>query len=114
MLRGSSLLCCPMVGCAGWLLGCHGHPQLSITKQDTTAAAGILVLHHPASRWDGAIVRLCVERMAGFLSTRLWLPIPRMLPSPEHGDPMGHIKLFLQVLNSLGLCLLINVKICKD
>ncbi len=50
------------------------------------------MLHHPASRWDGGIVRLCVERIAGLLSTRLRLPIPRMVPSPERGDPISAFR----------------------
>jgi hypothetical protein len=50
------------------------------------------MLHHPASRWDGGIVRLCVERMADFLSTRLRLPIPRMVPSPERDDPISAFR----------------------
>lgn len=50
-----------------------------------------LIRHHPATRWAGSIVRLCVECSAGLLSTCLRHPI-RMLTSPEHGDPISAFR----------------------
>lgn len=91
VLRDSPLLCGPLVGRAGWLVACQGRPRLSTTKLEPIAATWILIRHHPATRWAGSIVRLCVECSAGLLSTCLRHPI-RMLTSPEHGDPISAFR----------------------